>query len=121
MAVTIAGGLPILLIGLLGSMRKLTRSRWLGLPTVLGVDSDELWFEAHFAGGAALLFGGVAVVMAGLAFGPFALLGIVPTAMSIAVIVAQLVVLITSVVVGSIVGAGRVARIREAAGAAPQS
>ena len=106
MAATLTGCL-VVTVGLLGTLGQLPRNGWLGLPTAFRLGSDELWVRAHRRGGPVLLFGGVAVVMAGLAFGPFVLIGSVAGTVVVAVVLAQCALLAGSVGVAAAVGSAR--------------
>jgi uncharacterized membrane protein len=69
------GGLFLVVFGWLGLVGKLPRNGFAGIRTPYTMRSDENWAATHRAAGPVLIFGGIAIVMAGLAFFPFSLAG----------------------------------------------
>lgn len=80
------GGIAVSVVGWLGLLGKLPPNRVAGIRTPYALSSPERWYAVHRAGAPWLLFGGVAVAMAGFAFTPFALAGAVPDALALAVV-----------------------------------
>ena len=86
--------LVVLWIGWLGYIGKLKPNRFVGIVTGYTRESEENWRAVHRAAGPFLVLGSVAAVAAGLAFLPFALTSNVPGGLLLAVIIAQVVILI---------------------------
>jgi uncharacterized membrane protein len=80
------GGTLFALVGVLGLVGKLPRNHIAGIRTSYTLSSDEAWEKTHRAAAPFLIFGGVAVAMAGLAFAPFAFAGSIATGVAVAVI-----------------------------------
>ncbi|MCC6382922.1 MAG: SdpI family protein [Dehalococcoidia bacterium] len=73
-AVLVAGSV-VVAVGLLALLGRLPPNSYAGIRTPYTRSSPENWYRTHRAGAPLLIFGGVAVVMAALAFLPFALAG----------------------------------------------
>ena len=69
------GGFVFIWIGLLSLLGRLPPNRWAGIRTRATFASPEAWDAGHRAGAIPLIFGGVAILAAGLALVPFALAG----------------------------------------------
>jgi uncharacterized membrane protein len=68
-------GLLLVVLGWLGLVGRLPRNGFAGIRTPYTMRSDENWAATHRAAAPVLIFGGIAIVMAGLAFFPFSLAG----------------------------------------------
>lgn len=93
LVVTTLASLSALTVGLMGVLGRLPRNHFAGVRTAATLASDEAWAEAHRIGGAPLIFGAVAAVMAGLAFIPFVLAGEVSTGIAVTIAIVQSVLL----------------------------
>ncbi len=74
LAPLLAGSLFVAL-GVLGLLERLPPNPFAGIRTPYTHASPENWYRTHRAAAPLLIFGGVAVTMAALAFLPFALAG----------------------------------------------
>lgn len=91
------GGLLLVVFGWLSLVQKLPRNGFAGIRTPYTMRSDENWYATHRAAAPLLIFGGVAIFMAGLAFFPFTLAGKVSNGLAAAVTMALIVVLLADV------------------------
>lgn len=88
-AVLAAGGLLFIVLGWLALNEKLPRNHIAGIRTPYTMRSEENWYATHRAAAPLLIYGGVAVAMAGLAFLPFAAAGKVSAGVGGAVMIAM--------------------------------
>jgi uncharacterized membrane protein len=114
LAVLALGGLVLIVIGWLGLVGRLPRNHWAGIRTFYTMRNDENWYATHRAAGPLLIFGGVAVTAAALAFLPFAIAGKVPDRLAAAVSVALACVVFATAIASWLYGT-RVARSRPGA------
>ena len=68
-------GALLVAVGWLSLLGKLPRNYFAGIRTPYTLPSDENWEATHRAAAPIMIFGGVAVTAAGLAFLPFAIAG----------------------------------------------
>jgi uncharacterized membrane protein len=68
-------GAALTVVGLMGLLGKLAPNAFAGIRTPYTRSSPERWYATHRAASPYLVFGGVAVVSAALAFLPFAIAG----------------------------------------------
>lgn len=68
-------GVTFLVLGWLSLLGKLHPNRWAGIRTPYTRRSPENWYATHRAAAPVLIWSGVAVVSAGMAFLPFAVAG----------------------------------------------
>ncbi len=68
-------GLLVAVIGLFGLLGKLPPNHFAGIRTPYSRSSDQNWYATQRAGSPWLIFGGIAIAMAGLAFVPFVFAG----------------------------------------------
>ncbi|MEP7215465.1 MAG: SdpI family protein [Anaerolineaceae bacterium] len=76
LAVVTVAGVLFLVIGWMGLVGSLPPNHLVGIRTPYTHKSAENWFATHRAAAPVLIWVGVAVLAAGLAFLPFALLGV---------------------------------------------
>lgn len=69
------GGFTLVTVGLLGLLGKLPPNHIAGIRTPYSLSSPERWYAVHQAGSPIMIFAGVAIVSAGLAFLPFVITG----------------------------------------------
>ena len=74
-AVLVLGAIVLVVVGWMGLAGKLPRNHLAGIRTPYTMRSEENWRATHRHAAPILIFGGVAVVAAGLAFLPFAIAG----------------------------------------------
>ena len=98
------GGAAFASIGVLGLLGRLPRNHFAGIRTRYTLSSDEAWDRTHRAAAPYLIFGGVAVTMAGLAFAPFAFAGSITTGVSVAVIMVCALLLVIAAFAALFVG-----------------
>lgn len=91
-------------IGWLGLLGKLPPNGAVGIRTPFTRQNDENWYATHRAAAPILIFGGVAALMAGVAFLPFTLAGKVPNGLAGAVCIAIAIVLVTAALASWVVG-----------------
>jgi uncharacterized membrane protein len=91
-------------VGWLGLLGKLPPNHFAGIRTPFTRSSRENWYATHRAAGPVLIFGGVAAVMAGLAFLPFTIAGKVSDGVVAGVCVAMAGVLVVAAVASWRVG-----------------
>ncbi len=99
LAMVTLAGLLLVALGWLGLVGRLPRNGFAGIRTPYTMRSDENWAATHRAAAPVLIFGGIAVVMAGLAFLPFSLAGKLGNGLVGGVTVALVVVLAADVLV----------------------
>ena len=75
LAMVALGGVLLVVIGAMGLVGRLPRNGMAGIRTPYTMRSDANWYETHRAAAPILIFGGVAVAMASLAFLPFTIAG----------------------------------------------
>ena len=114
LAVLALGGIVLIVIGWLGLVGKLPRNHWAGIRTFYTMRNDENWKATHRAAGPLLIFGGVAVTAAALAFLPFAITGKVSEGLAATVSTALAAVTLVTVAAAWLYGT-RVARSRTGA------
>jgi uncharacterized membrane protein len=109
--VTLAGALFAVLgwMSLQGTLRPNT---WAGIRTPYTRRSPENWYATHRAAAPALIWGGAAVLAAGLAFVPFALAGKLNDGLTGGITIA-LAALLFVVAIGSWLYGTKVARSRD--------
>ncbi|MEO6099986.1 MAG: SdpI family protein [Tepidiformaceae bacterium] len=76
LAVLTLGGALFLVIGWMSLVGSLPPNSFVGIRTHYTRESPENWFATHRAAAPVLIWVGVAVVAAGLAFLPFAVVGV---------------------------------------------
>ena len=76
LAVLTLGGALFLVIGWMSLVGSLPPNSFVGIRTQYTRESPENWFATHRAAAPVLIWVGVAVVAAGLAFLPFAVVGV---------------------------------------------
>jgi uncharacterized membrane protein len=101
--VTLASGGAVLL-GWMGLVGRLPRNHFAGIRTRYTLASDENWERAHRGAAPLLIFGGVAGLMIGLAFLPFAAAGSVSASATVVVSVVIAIIMVASAVAGWVVG-----------------
>lgn len=94
LAMVCGGGVPLVVLGWMGLVGKLPRNGFAGIRTPYTMRSDENWRETHRAAAPILIFGGVAVAMAGLAFLPFTIAGAIGDGLAGAVTIALAILLL---------------------------
>ena len=99
-----AAGLGCVVLGWLGLVGKLPRNGFAGIRTPYTMKSDQHWYAAHRYGAPMLIFGGVAVLMTGLAFFPFSLAGKLPDGLAAAVSITMTGLLVVSAIASWRVG-----------------
>ena len=104
LAAVTAAGAGFLLLGWLSLQNKLPSNAWAGIRTPYTRSSDEAWYATHRAAAPILVWGGVAVLAAGLAFLPFALAGKLGDALTTGVVVALAVMIGATAVAGWVYG-----------------
>lgn len=87
-------GLVVVVLGFLGLVGKLPRNHVAGIRTRYSLASDRNWYATQRAGAPWLIFGGVAVVIVGLAFVPFVFAGKLSTTPATAVTIVLVAILI---------------------------
>ena len=92
------GGMLLVVFGWMGLVGRLPRNGLAGIRTPYTMRSDENWYATHRAAAPLLIFGGVAIFMAGLAFFPFTIAGKISTGLASAVTIALVVVLFIDVI-----------------------
>jgi uncharacterized membrane protein len=101
--VTFASGV-LVLVGSMALLGRLHRNFVAGIRTRYALASDENWDRTHRAAAPLLIFGGVAGLMAGLAFLPFAAAGVLSNGVAFAACLAIAILLAASAIVGWLVG-----------------
>jgi uncharacterized membrane protein len=101
--VTVAAALFIG-VGWLSLLGKLPPNGAVGIRTPFTRESDDNWYATHRAAAPILIFGGVAALMAGVAFLPFTLAGKVSNGLAGAVCLAIAFVLVTAALASWVVG-----------------
>lgn len=109
----VAGGL-LAIVGILGLLGKLPPNALVGIRTNYTMENDQRWYDTHRGGAPALIFGGIAIAAANLAFLPFALMGKISDTLAIVVVLVSVVVLLVVVIQSAVVGV-RYAKAREQA------
>ncbi len=104
MGLVTLGGLLIIVLGWLGLVGRLPRNGVAGIRTPYTMRSDENWAATHRGAAPLLIFGGVAIFVAGLAFFPFTLAGKVSGGVAGAVTLVLVVVLVADVILAWQVG-----------------
>ena len=99
LALVCFAGLVLVGLGWLSLIGRLQRNGFAGIRTPFTMHSDENWAETHRAAAPLLIFGGVAILMAGLAFLPFAVIGRLGDSLLAAVTLALTVVLVADVLI----------------------
>ncbi|MBN9494321.1 SdpI family protein [bacterium] len=92
-SVLIVAGVVLVALGILSLTGKLPRNHVAGIRTRYSLASDRNWYATQRAGSPWLIFGGVAVVIVGLAFVPFVFAGKLHGGAAVAVTVALVVLL----------------------------
>lgn len=93
------GGGAFVALGWLGLLGKLPPNHVAGIRTPFTRASNENWYATHRAAGPMLVFGGVAVLAAGLSAAPFALAGKLPSGFGLTLTIALSVVLLGTALV----------------------
>lgn len=104
MAVLTVAGIAMVVLGLMGLLGKLRRNHFAGIRTRFTMASDINWYRTHRAGAAFMIFGGVAVMMAGIAFLPFSFAGMLSDAAALAVCIVLAVILVSCALASAIYG-----------------
>ena len=91
------GGLLLIVFGWLSLLGRLPRNGFAGIRTPYTMRSDANWHATHRAAAPLLIFGGVAIFVAGLAFFPFAVAGKLSTGLASAVTIALVICLVGDV------------------------
>lgn len=97
-------GLLLVMFGWLGLVGRLPRNYIAGIRTPYTMRSDENWHATHRAAAPVLIFGGVAVAAAGLAFLPFAIAGTIGDALAAGISLALAAVLFITAVASWLYG-----------------
>ncbi len=104
-AVMVVIGVVFVVVGWMALTERLPRNHFAGIRTRYTLASDENWYATHRAASPLLIFGGVAVLMAGLAFLPFAIAGkisnTISTTMSFVMAVFIVAIAIASLIYGT--------------------
>ena len=108
--ITTLGSLLVTVVALLGLLGKLPPNTFAGIRTSYTRSSEEAWYRAHREAAPVMIFGGVAATAAGLAFLPFALAGEVEDGVMLAVVIAQVAILLFSVLFSATWGISRAKR-----------
>ncbi|HKS91775.1 MAG TPA: SdpI family protein [Tepidiformaceae bacterium] len=74
-SILIVVGIVVAVLGLFGLLGKLPPNHIAGIRTRYSLASDQNWYATQRAGSPWLIFGGIAIAMAGLAFVPFVFAG----------------------------------------------
>ncbi len=90
------GGLLFVVLGVLSLLEKLPPNAFAGIRTPYTRRSSDNWYATHRAAAPLMIFGGVAVLMAGLAFFPFSLTGHLSDGLATATVIVLVVVLLTT-------------------------
>lgn len=96
--VLVLGAVAFVVIGVLSLLQKLPRNAIVGIRTPFTLESDRNWYATHRAGAPWMIFGGVAVMMASIAFLPFALIGKLSDAAALTIIIILTVLLLVSAI-----------------------
>lgn len=91
-------GVALTVVGLMGLLGKLAPNSFAGIRTQYTRSSPERWYATHRAASPYLVFGGVAVLSAGLAFLPFAIAGRVSDGLGTGVAVALSIVVVVAAI-----------------------
>jgi uncharacterized membrane protein len=104
LAIVTLGGVLLVALGWLGWLRKLPPNWFAGIRIPYTMRSPENWYATHHAAAPSLIFGGVAIVAAGMAFLPFSIAGKVSDGLAAAISLALAGVLLVTVLAATIVG-----------------
>lgn len=104
LALVTLGGLAVVVLGWLGWLEKLPPNGLAGIRIPYTRRSPENWYATHHAAAPLLIFGGVAIVAAGMAFLPFSLAGKVSDGLAAGITIALTGVLLMTVLAGTVVG-----------------
>lgn len=103
LAVLVAGSV-VVAVGVLGLLERLPPNSFAGIRTPYTRRSPENWYRTHRAAAPLFIFGGVAAVMAALAFLPFALAGKLADALTAGISLGAAAVLAGCAIAGWLVG-----------------
>lgn len=98
------GGLLFVALGVLSLLEKLPPNAFAGIRTPYTRRSPENWYTTHRAAAPLMIFGGVGVMMAGLAFFPFSLTGHLSDGLSTAMVIVLAAVLLTTAILAWLLG-----------------
>ncbi len=101
------GALVVTVVGWYGMVGKLPPNAFAGIRTPYTHASPERWYAVHRAGGPFLVLPGAAALAAGLALVPFALLGKLPDALVVSVLIAQAVFILAGALASWAIGTSR--------------
>jgi uncharacterized membrane protein len=96
--VIILAGLALVVVGYLGLTSKLAPNHFAGIRTRFTRASESNWYAAQRAGAPWMIFGGVAAMMAGLAFLPFVIAGKLSTGPALAINIVLLAIIVISAI-----------------------
>jgi uncharacterized membrane protein len=112
LALVTLGGVVMIVLGWLGWLEKLPPNWFAGIRIPFTMRSEENWYSTHHGAGPLLIFGGVAIVAAGMAFLPFSIAGKVSDGLVAIVCLALAGVLLLTVAGATVIGV-KSARSRE--------
>lgn len=97
-------GIGLAVLGLLGLLGRLPRNSWAGIRLPYTMETETRWYDTHRGAAPILIFGGIAVAAANLAFFPFALLGRISDTIAIAVTGGSALILLLVTLQAALVG-----------------
>lgn len=104
LALVTLGGVAVVALGWLGWLEKLPPNALAGIRIPYTRRSRENWYATHHAAAPLLIFGGVAIVAAGMAFLPFSIAGKLSDGLAAAISLALASVLVITVVTATLFG-----------------